>query len=766
MMSSTKEFKLYDNDAAELFNQLQGLDDSDRAIQSSDIPEKEKDSFTQEDERLDNWKLFLIDTIHLIAAYFIDVHFLQGIKAVKKDTFSELAETLGKLIRMPGNDGSILLRFRGFPTGTNIPAKADYATFFGNMVIDASSAATMFSRMGIRMTHLSGRLLKAFELFSSHGISNLYLNIQRTESNTIDAETLERLRISLNILSRYNHALKTNIPITFEIKGKQVSVPIIKDENGQPDPNLTLTAGLNNMEPAEIMNIIGKVSEWMRNVGSKVPGEQNISVYNAIFRIKNLKEKLIKPPIEVNNIKWLMVDKSGWEVISKEKADTARLITEKFTNSPNVAARIMHSIYGKDYEEIDSDNFGDRIQLTSALLNTIGNEENNKESLKEILKNVQQRVDELRDEVFDDLIVQKDEITVRSNKQEKVIKNVHKKLINIIGFYKGRSVTKKKIRNIGREKIDFDDQDYNLLAKDFNMPVEDVKVLLDLLKSCFDNHGHFLRKVFEQNIPEFAKYEKKVFEFIWHYLKRTPHRNDRVAFLNSLQLLIARMKQRKRAIQILLADFLKNPETVNFPERNAFILANLLVRKYNKEMNVDIEITPEEVLMVRNGLDKETADDAADMIDKYQEKFLQKIKAIHREMMDSLNKGKADTKAMPLNFLMRLEREIYIFCSLVGGSTARYVLRTAMKKYGNLNSEVYKSQDIRQNMPLILQHLKILVRAVGRMRQIEDLSFLSSIIELEPEFMKLCEGTQCRDKMRHVMKWTDTAMKDIIQNVD
>jgi len=460
-----------------------------------------------------------------------------------------------------------------------------------------------------------------------------------------------------------------------------------------------------------------------------------------------------------------MVDKSGWEVISKEKADTARLITEKFKNTPNVAARVMHTLYGNDYKEIDSDNFGDRIQLTSAFLNKIGDEENNKESLKEILKNVQQRVDEVRDEVFDDLIVKKDEITVRNAKQEKVIRNVHKKLINIIGFYKGRSVSKKKIRNIGREKIDFDAQDYNLLAKDFNMPVEDVKALLDLLKSCFDSQGHFLRKVFEQNIPEFVKYEKKVFEFIWHYLKRTPHRNDRVAFLNSLQLLIARMKQRKRAVQILLADFLKEPGTVNFPERNAFILANLLVRKYNKEMNVDIELTPEEVLMVRSGLDRETADDTAYMIDKYQEKFLQKIKAVHEELMNSLNSGKAYKKAMPLNFLLRLEREIYIFCSLVEGNTARYVLRTAMRKYGDLKSEIYQSQDIHQNMPLILQHLKVLVRAVGRMKQIEDLPFLNSIIELEPGFMKLCEATQSRDKFRHVMKWTDIAMKNIIQNV-
>jgi hypothetical protein len=51
--------------------------------------------------------------------------------------------------------------------------------------------------------------------------------------------------------------------------------------------------------------------------------------------------------------------------------------------------------------------------------------------------------------------------------------------------------------------------------------------------------------------------------------------------------------------------FLPAPEKVEPSDRNAIMLANILLRTYNKELDVDIEMTPEEVLNVRNGLDRD-----------------------------------------------------------------------------------------------------------------------------------------------------------------
>ena len=82
-------------------------------------------------------------------------------------------------------------------------------------------------------------------------------------------------------------------------------------------------------------------------------------------------------------------------------------------------------------------------------------------------------------------------------------------------------------------------------------------------------------------------------------------------FLNALQMLIAKIHQPKRAIKVLIADFCADPGVIEFADRNALMLANLLIRKYNKELNLDIELTPEEVLLVKEGLDREVVTYAA-----------------------------------------------------------------------------------------------------------------------------------------------------------
>ena len=113
---------------------------------------------------------------------------------------------------------------------------------------------------------------------------------------------------------------------------------------------------------------------------------------------------------------------------------------------------------------------------------------------------------------------------------------------------------------------------------------------------------------------------------MWHFLKITPERKDRVAFLNSLQLLISKMKHPDRALKVLLNDICQDLENISYSERNAFMLANLLVRTYNQELWLDVEITPEEVLDVRNGINRKAADTAAYLIETDSESFLTKIR--------------------------------------------------------------------------------------------------------------------------------------------
>ena len=123
-----------------------------------------------------------------------------------------------------------------------------------------------------------------------------------------------------------------------------------------------------------------------------------------------------------------------------------------------------------------------------------------------------------------------------------------------------------------------------------------------------------------------------------------------------------------------MGDFLEEPDAVHFSDRNALMLANLLLRRYNKELDIDIEITPEEVFLVKEGLNREAATAALMLIDAENEALFEKIRTIHRKIVVSLDSGYDSTDNMNLKYLLSLEREIHIFVALLGGDVARSVL--------------------------------------------------------------------------------------------
>ena len=63
------------------------------------------------------------------------------------------------------------------------------------------------------------------------------------------------------------------------------------------------------------------------------------------------------------------------------------------------------------------------------------------------------------------------------------------------------------MKDIVHRVVDFDDQDYEALAKDFDVSVKEAEELIELLKSCFDERGNFRKGTFGAIIPEFARYE-------------------------------------------------------------------------------------------------------------------------------------------------------------------------------------------------------------------------------------------------------------------
>jgi hypothetical protein len=199
---------------------------------------------------------------------------------------------------------------------------------------------------------------------------------------------------------------------------------------------------------------------------------------------------------------------------------------------------------------------------------------------------------------------------------------------------------------------------------------------------------------------------------------------------------------------------------VLFSDRNSLILANVLLRKYNKEIHNDIEITPEEVLLVREGLSPEAVKAAGDVIDNLTDAFFQKIRTIHGELLSGFQKGE-NHEGIPLRFLLSLERECYIFLALIGRPPGHTVIKSAVKTYGNPGSEIYRKKREKGFEEACLKHLRVAVRGLSRYEDKDDLPLLTGVRNMEQDFLAIRKEQAYRDSVRKAMQWLDSAISAI-----
>ena len=732
--------------------------DADQSIDPTQNNHSEQLSTAEED--LDIWRILLVDLAYLLSSYFVDVQYWEGVKS-EKDTFEQLTRTLRKLARMPEQDRTLLIRFRGFPSGDKKSEKSDYVVLFGKLSVDKTIVNAVTYRQGIHMSHLAGRLSRSFDIFAQHGISTLYLKIPQLASADI-----ERLRVCLHIISHYKQALKTNEPIVFEKEGRQITLPLVYDEQNQPDLNLILLAGLNGLTPRASERLVRQVAAWMKESQNTSASDQYIGIYNTIFRLKNLKDKLIRPPIEINNIKWLKID-GGQKVALKGSGEddeddfVPQAIKDAFGELSDQAGQDFGNLANINFDKIDPKEVGKRLQQAFDLIDAVETRGEGWEILEEVIQSIQGRFELAGESVFDSMQVDGDALKVLSEGKEIVVGGLNQNLLDKIQYHKDRSVTKKKMSAIAGCGVDFSADDYAGLADIFGIPADDIKNIITLVKSCFDKDGHFQKGVFDGNLADFARYPNEVFAFLWQYLKEPLDRRDRVAFLNSLQLLIRQMGSAKSALRILIADLCHDPGHVSFSDRNTPMFASILLRKFNKELNMDIEVTPEEVLLVKAGLDAEVVESAIQTIESNPEIFLEKIQTIQTKIAESLDPVKSENKPLPLRYLLSLEREIHILLSLLGGDTALSVLRNAVKRYGNPLSEIYRFPHSPDYLAAFLQHLKVAIRGLGRIGEKIDLAVLEDVKKREKGFIRLGEGDQHEKLVARTMQWIEIARQSI-----
>jgi hypothetical protein len=760
-----------DETAEKLLKQLEGAGTRQTEAPSSPSAAEQIPFQSVQDGEHDRWRILLVELAYLLNASFRDVHYWEGVKA-EKDTFRQLVKILDELDQMPVPDGMVRITLRG-ARNPKISENADYVIQYGDITVDMPAIISLINRMGIRLKHLEGRLVKSFEAFADQGFSTLLLKLPGENQ-----EELDNLQVSLRVISCFNQAIDKNSPIVFVKDDNQYSLYPILDELNQPDPNLTMVAAVNNLNQSAMMELVQKVSA----ITQKKTSVSN--VFQILFKIKSLRQRLVKPPLEVNTDKTPAAvggqkgsaqlgrdDRAAEGTLSVPahpemdqtvlKEGVARFVKGTFRNSPQAATQVMKSIYAKDYKGINPNGLGKRFKLITALLNTMQKSPKAQNIAGEVLKRMQASVDQVSGEILNDFVIQDEELKFWSDGAEINVGKIDKNLLKIIDSSKTRSGVKRKAKILLSAEKKFTPQDFESIAEDFDISSQVAEEIIRLIKSCYDAQGNFSKPAFEKNVPAFARYEKKVFEILWEFLKEIPRRSDRLPFLNSLQLLVREIKKPIQAIKVLLADFIRYSSSVSFPDRNAMMLIIQFLRNYNKEINMDIEITPEEVLLVQEGLDKTVVNYVSWKVDGEQKRFLEKIVTIRKKLLESLDPDLSGRQPLPIRFLLALEREVHIFLSLVGGKTAFEVMRTALSVYGNPVSQIYALQESSTHMNTLLLHLAAVIRGFGRLGRIADLPLLDEVKARQDQFLGLDEAMNHQALVRRVMGLVDASKATI-----
>jgi hypothetical protein len=672
------------------------------------------------------------------------------------DPYNQLGKTLGKLDKRPGHDGTVLIRANRLSSQTDAVDQPDYKIYFSDIVINLYTVSSMVRRVGGHMTYLNALILKSFQTFSENKILTLFVRITDTHSSKF-----EDLKTSLSIVARYQQALENVESLIYHDGSQDISMPIMKDERSQPDPNLTLLAGLNKIPGEAMEKLVREVHHWIRVSDTSVGAHRYASVYDAIAGVKNLRGKFRIPPIEINNIRWFLFDRTEGK-LSKAKAQLAWLIREELEGDVFDQVIYLESLYDDDYNLVQARELGLRLKRLSAIIDSVGERPKKAMIVEEIITHLQWHMDHIPDNVIRQLSVENGLLSIRGDDRAHFnIGQVHDLIVRIIDFYSGRLDTRLKMRRVSAVDVEFTNRDHEILARDFDLSPLDVKEIIQLLQKCFDSNGRFNKSGFETCVTSFTRYEEKVFEILWHFLKQPMAREDRIAFLNALQLLFVKMKKPELTLQVLLSDFLEDSNRVHLYDRNGIMLSNLLLRRYNKELEIDIEITPEEVFLVREGLNRDAAAAALMMIDRQSDSFFEKIRTIHRQVINSLDQDSAPRKGMETKYLLSLEREIHIFVSLLGGGIARSVLRSALNEYGNPDSEIYQMISNATVFEMFLMHLKIILRGLGRAGDASDEWIIVNTAERREELLALSSENRHAVLIDRVLDWAKKAKQNI-----
>jgi hypothetical protein len=559
-------------------------------------------------------------------------------------------------------------------------------------------------------------------------------------------------------------------------------------------------AGLNGISEANARELV-KQADACRELtpaGGKPldkDAARHYSSYDLIFSSTSLSAQLIKPQVEVNTLPWIvddgvdgdMPDASvallGQEIIPTEDDLERSAVDPRFAwRSFSVdrfrepityqflvdllkadAAKPIEAIAAataEDFDRLDIQGVGKRLLAASTLIKAIERQSRDPLIVDRLLYHLQGRFLWVPEVVLTNIEVQRKGIKLHESGDTLVVGMIHPRLLDMIALVKSAVVTRQKMRAAENVSFVFNYPNVRMLSERFGIDATHALHLLRLLKGTISSAGRFNRVVFEDQLEDMGRYGDTLFEIYYCLLKQIPRRKDRLLLLDAFSSMVIRLKNPVVAMRFLLDTIFHPDHQIEYPDRNAFVVANCLLlgrSTFDTEsmdhtpdiwLSMDCRTNPNAWMYARWRL---TADKVFVGI---------KLEKIQMAILHSLV-AQPGARSMPASFLMALEREALIFISLSGTSTARTILRRALLRYSDPQSAVYQGTFKRSCVGAIMDHLRTIIFGIGRTGNLKDTTSLEALVGNLERLAAIDVGTDFSQKIEHVLNCKEAALQAI-----
>jgi hypothetical protein len=735
-----KEFSL-DESAQELYQRLEGIDTSLRVDLSLKL-ESELMQFLEEEERKRDHSRLLVAQVACLFAEILAQTTPFDFERARNPRLRVFNNLLQKIVDLGGREGKITCRFRGqqairendAPPAASMEAY-DYELALGDILLDYQVAQKVEEREPAQGKGLCAKLLRAFTILSGRQLFNFSIEVRADA----EGENNGRHEKALKALVGFYHPEECDADF------------FVRDEYGLPNINLTLLAATNNVRADSLQQLVVMIKPLLLGPEPAPELRYFTTVYDVILASKRYRQQLPKMAIEVNNVQQLMLNSRINPKRTVEGVQVARLVLSRYGSDPKKASELISSISEEGYRNVQTKVMGQRLTQASEFLEMAAESENKESLQKEALQNIEQGLEFIPDEVYDEIRIEGDKVSSVDEQGKKTSWSLHQKVYELVSYFKQRALTKRKVRDINNHEVEFDAIDFAVIAKNCKISEGEAQHLIELLKECFSKNGRFRRASFEKNIPDFLRYEDNVFEFLWYYMKELGNKDDRIAFLNSIQLLVGQLRKPEKALTILLADIFSPNSLGRFSDRNGLMLAIILLRTYNQEEKTHIEHTPEEVLCVQEGLNQEMVRVSLDFFRHNQEQVVLKVRRLTELLLKISVKKAHQEERMQMRFLLSLMREVVVFCSLIGGRISESTVKGVVREFGNPASTFYRHIEDKSQISQGLKLLQVAARGLKRFDDPNAANLLETIADREDEFAELDDNPTHREIVKKIL---------------